>query len=159
MYPVLALTRFYFYLCRMQRYLVIFAGVSGALAVALGALGAHYLKGKAAEGILTMDNLHAFHTAVEYHIYHTLAIFGIALFSGKLNHKFLEHAANFFMVGIGLFSGSIYILSTREIFGIEGLRWLGPVTPIGGMLFVTGWIMLFVAGLKTSRKKGQAEQD
>lgn len=137
----------------MQRYLVIFAGISGAIAVALGALGAHYLKGKVAEGILTADNLHSFDTAVRYHIYHTLAIFGIALFSGKLNHKFLEHAANFFIVGLTLFSGSIYILSTKALFGIEGLRWLGPVTPIGGLVLITGWIMLFIAGLKTSKRK------
>ena len=142
----------------MQRSLVIFAGISGAIAVALGALGAHYLKQKAAEGILTADNLHAFDTAVKYHLYHTLAIFCIALFSGKLNHKFLEHAGNFFMVGIALFSGSIYILSTRALFGIEGLSWLGPVTPIGGVLFIIGWLMLFIAGLKTTRKKKQDQQ-
>lgn len=137
----------------MQRYLVIFAGISGAIAVALGALGAHYLKSKVAEGVLTGDNLQSFDTAVRYHIYHTLAIFGIALFSGKLNHKFLEHAANFFIVGLILFSGSIYILSTKSLFGIEGLRWLGPVTPIGGMVLITGWIMLFIAGLKTTKRK------
>jgi uncharacterized membrane protein YgdD (TMEM256/DUF423 family) len=142
----------------MQRTLVLFAGISGAIAVALGALGAHYLKQKAGMNIITVDNLHAFETGVRYHIYHTLAIFGIALFSGRLSHKFLEHAANFFMVGIVLFSGSIYILSTRALFGIEGMSWLGPVTPIGGLVLMGGWIMLFIAGLRTSRKRSQEQE-
>jgi uncharacterized membrane protein YgdD (TMEM256/DUF423 family) len=137
----------------MQRTLVQIAGISGAIAVALGALGAHYLKGKMEAGILTAENLQAFDTAMKYHMYHTLAILCIAFFSEKLSHKFLEHAANFFIVGIVLFSGSIYILSTKALFGIEGLRWLGPVTPIGGLLFITGWIMLFIAGIKTAKKE------
>lgn len=138
----------------MQRGLVKFAGFSGALAVALGAMGAHYLKGKMAEGILTADNLQSFDTAVKYHMYHTLAILAMAVLGDKLNKKSADYASIFFITGIALFSGSIYILSTRSLFGMEeGLKWLGPVTPMGGVLFIAGWIMLAMSAYKRNAER------
>lgn len=135
----------------MQRNLVKFAGYSGAIAVALGALGAHYLKSKVAAGVLTDENVQAFETAVKYQVYHTLALLCIAILYEKLNKKWADFSRTCFIVGIGLFCGSIYILSTRSLSGIEGMRWLGPITPIGGVLFITGWISLAVSA--SSRKK------
>jgi uncharacterized membrane protein YgdD (TMEM256/DUF423 family) len=138
----------------MQRSLVRFAGYSGALAVALGAMGAHYLKGKMADGLLTADNLEAYHKAVLYHMIHTLAILAIAVLGERLNKKAADYAAIFFITGIALFSGSVYILSTRGLYGMqEGLKWLGPVTPMGGVLFIAGWIMLAMSAYK---KKGES---
>lgn len=136
----------------MQRNLVKFAGYSGAIAVALGALGAHYLKNKVAEGLLTAENVQSFDTAVKYQVYHTLALLCIAILYEKLNKKWADFARTCFIVGIALFSGSIYILSTRSLFGIEGLRWLGPITPLGGLLFIAGWISL-AASAYTRKKK------
>lgn len=137
----------------MQRSLVKFAGVSGAIAVSLGAMGAHYLKEKMAEGILTASDLQAFDTGVKYHMYHTLAILCIALLGDKLNKKLADYASIFFIIGIILFSGSIYMLSMRSLFGIEQLKWLGPVTPMGGLLFIAGWIMLAASAYKRKTNK------
>ena len=136
----------------MQRNLVKFAGYSGAIAVALGALGAHYLKQKVTEGVLTDDNVQSFDTAVKYQVYHTLALLCIAILYDKLNRKYADFSRVCFTVGIVLFSGSIYILSTRALFGIEGLRWLGPVTPIGGVLFIVGWLALAFSAYSRRKK-------
>jgi uncharacterized membrane protein YgdD (TMEM256/DUF423 family) len=141
----------------MRKNLVRFAGFSGAIAVALGALGAHYLKQKVAAGALTADNVQSFDTAVKYHMYHTLAILCIAAMSEKLNKKFADYASIFFIIGILLFSGSIYLLSTRSLMGIEGMAWLGPITPIGGILFMTGWVLLAISAFKRkSERNGES---
>ncbi|HSH68008.1 MAG TPA: DUF423 domain-containing protein [Bacteroidia bacterium] len=132
----------------MQNKLLQFSGFSGAIAVSLGALGAHGLKSKLETGLITESNLQAFDTAVRYQMYHSIALLAMAFLINKLNKKSITTAAYCFMAGIVFFSGSIYILSTSTLLGLENVKWLGPFTPIGGLFFVYGWIMLAVCGIK-----------
>ena len=134
----------------MKKSILVFCSVSGAVAVMLGAMGAHYLKSKVGDGILTTENLQSFETGVRYEMYHTLALLLIVLLSEKLNSKLVKYISWFFISGIFLFSGSIYLLSTKSLIGIENFAWLGPVTPLGGLCFITGWILLLIASLKSN---------
>lgn len=119
------------------------AALSAALAVALGAFGAHSLK-----SVLGPDQLLIFETGVRYHFYHSFAL----LFAGLLSHFFpsrtLTIACGSFIAGICCFSGSLYLLSTRTIIGLENVSMLGPITPVGGLLFIIGWIYVFLAARK-----------
>lgn len=117
----------------------------GASAVALGAMGAHALKGKLDTGLITMDQLNGFDTGVKYQMYHTLAMFMVLIMQKDHNSKYLNYAFNLFLSGIVLFSGSLYFLTTRNLIGADWLKFLGPVTPIGGLLFMAGWLMLAAA--------------
>lgn len=152
----------------MQRKLLIISGISGAIAVMLGAMGAHYLKSLIEKGILTPENLQSYHTAVEYQMYHTLALVLIAVLAKGSSHaelvsashnetlkqvqgdRFLKWISNLFIIGIILFSGSIYILSTQSATGISA-KWLGPITPLGGICFIAGWICLAIYATKSSK--------
>jgi uncharacterized membrane protein YgdD (TMEM256/DUF423 family) len=113
------------------------------LAVALGAMGAHALKPK-----ITPEQLSSYETAIKYQFYHGLGLLLLVSLSEKLNLKFLGYAANSFILGILLFSGSIYLLSTRSINGLGNISFLGPVTPLGGILFMLGWIFLLLSASK-----------
>ena len=117
-------------------------GLLGALAVALGALGAHFLKNKMAAGLITPDQLNGFDTGVKYHIYHVIAMLLVVLLNTSYSSKWFSRAYVLFLTGIVLFSGSLYVLCTRQLTGLEGLTVLGPVTPIGGLFFVAGWLCL-----------------
>jgi len=123
-------------------------GLLGAIAVALGALGAHFLKGKLSTGLITPDQLNGFDTAVKYQIYHVLAMLALYLFSKHNTHKYINWAFHSFLIGIVCFSGSLYFLCTRNLFGADWLKVLGPITPIGGLFFVAGWIFIALVGLK-----------
>ena len=107
-----------------------------ATAVALGALGAHALK-----EILTTSQLQSFETGVRYQFLHALAILLLALNAEKFNHQ-LKRSLTLMTTGICFFSFSIYLLSLQKTLGIS-LYFLGPITPIGGLLLISAWIMLF----------------
>jgi uncharacterized membrane protein YgdD (TMEM256/DUF423 family) len=126
-------------------------GLLGAIAVALGALGAHALKNQLPSGLITTDQLNGFDTAVKYQMYHTLAMFLVILLNKDNSKKILKYAYNLFFWGIILFSGSLYFLCTRNLFGAEWLKFLGPITPIGGILFIFGWLLLVFAAFKTKK--------
>ena len=121
---------------------IAFAAFSSAIAVILGALGAHALK-----TVLPDAQLASFETAVRYHIYHALAILLTAIIGLQLKAS-LQVTLWLFAIGTLLFSGSIYLLATIPLHGLEGLRALGPVTPIGGVLLIAGWISLAVTSLR-----------
>ncbi len=127
-------------------------GLLGAISVALGALGAHALKNQLPSGLITVDQLNGFDTAVKYQMYHTLAMFLIVLFNKELDNKFLKLAYRLFFWGIILFSGSLYFLCSRNLMGVDQLKILGPITPIGGLLFVAGWLMLVAAVIVNTKK-------
>jgi len=127
-------------------------GLLGAIAVALGALGAHFLKSKLPTGLITSDQLNGFDTAVKYQMYHTLAMLGLYLISKHYNHKYLNWAFTCFLIGIVMFSGSLYFLCTRNLFEADWLKVLGPITPLGGLFFIAGWIFLGFIGLKKDSK-------
>lgn len=116
------------------------AAVSGVIAVVLGAFGAHSLK-----SMLTPELMQTFETGVKYQFYHTIALLFTGLFMNFFPSKTLNMAAISFIAGICCFSGSLYLLATRSLLGIENTAILGPVTPIGGLLFIVGWILLFIA--------------
>lgn len=114
------------------------AALLAAAAVMLGAFGAHGLKAK-----LTPDQLQVFETGVKYQFYHALGLFLLGLLLPQhSSNPLLVYAGYAFMVGILLFSGSLYLLANKTLLGIEGWRWLGPVTPLGGLSFIVGWLLL-----------------
>jgi len=125
-------------------------GISGALAVALGAFGAHFLRGKMQVGIISSEAFSGFETAVKYHLIHTLAMFILIVLMKSETSKWLERAYTFFFLGIILFSGSLYVLCTRSLFDAEWLKILGPVTPIGGLFLILGWLSISLAAIKKS---------
>lgn len=114
-------------------------GISGALAVGLGAFGAHGL-----EALLVQNGrLDTFQTAVNYHFYHTLALLGIGvLASTKPQWKGFSFTAWCMILGIMIFSGSLYVLS------LTGITWLGAITPLGGLSFILGWSSLVYLSIK-----------
>lgn len=101
------------------------------LAVALGAFGAHALKAK-----LTDYYLDVYNTAVLYHFIHALGLFVVAWLSTQSADPKITGAGIAFIIGIILFSGSLYVLS------VTGIKWLGAITPLGGLSFLTGWALL-----------------
>jgi uncharacterized membrane protein YgdD (TMEM256/DUF423 family) len=132
----------------MQKRLLQFSGFSAALSVILGALAAHGLKSKLETGLITESNLQSFDTAARYQMYHSLALLAMTFLIERFSVKWITSAAYCFMIGIVLFSGSIYILSTSKLMGLGNVQWLGPITPIGGLFFVLGWILLALSGIK-----------
>lgn len=117
----------------MPKLLMLIAAANGFLAVTLGAFAAHGL-----EAIIPPDLLDTFHTGVEYHMYHALALFGTAVLAFQFpEEKLLRLAGTLFLLGILFFSGSLYVL------GLSGVRWLGAITPIGGIFFLAAWATLF----------------
>ncbi len=110
------------------------------LAVIIGAFGAHGLEGK-----LNSDQLRTFETAVKYHFYHTFAVFIAAFLCQSYPSKWLFRAGIGFVLGIVLFSGSLYLMACKNLLGIESWSWLGPITPLGGLFFIVSWIGLFFA--------------
>jgi uncharacterized membrane protein YgdD (TMEM256/DUF423 family) len=126
----------------MNKRIIIFASVFGILAVILGAFGAHSLK-----ELISAKDLVTWNTAVQYQFYHTLALLFLATFS-RFRSRAVNAASWFFSFGILLFSGSLYLLSVKTILNITNVNFLGPLTPIGGLLFILGWISLLVATIK-----------
>lgn len=121
----------------MKQFVLIIATIYGMLSVVLGAFGAHAFK-----NILSTEKLASFETGVRYQIYHAivLLVIGFALsFSSPLE----KWAAICFILGIFLFSFSIYFLSFSEYWGIN-LRFLGPITPLGGFFMIIGWSLLII---------------
>ena len=106
------------------------------LSVIMGAFGAHALKDKLGEYASTYDK------AVLYQMFHSLAILFIALLGYYLNTDNFNIVIWMFVLGILLFSGSLFVLS------ISGIKWLGAITPIGGTLFIIGWLLAFLKILK-----------
>lgn len=119
----------------MAKTYLLIAALNGFLAVALGAFGAHGLKQR-----LSADLLAVYQTGVQYHFYHTLALMLVAaLMLHWPQSAPLRLSALLFCLGMLVFSGSLYVLS------ITGIRWLGAITPLGGLAFLAGWIALAVA--------------
>ncbi len=113
--------------------------LSAFLAVAMGAFGAHALK-----EVLTADMLAVYKTAVNYQMWHALGLALIALLRYHHPHSQLIKKAGWLMFsGIILFSGSLYMLS------LSGLKWLGMITPLGGVCFLAGWLMLIIFSFRT----------
>ena len=127
----------------MNKPILLKGAILGAIAVVLGALGAHALK-----NILTLEQLSSFETGVKYQMYHAILLVILSLMVKSTSSKYLLIAINLIFLGVILFSGSIYLLTLKNILGIEFLKFAGPITPIGGILLVIGWFLLILEGLK-----------
>lgn len=120
-----------------QLYLFL-AALNGLLAVALGAFGSHGLKAKLSEASLSV-----WQTAVQYHFYHTLVLLGVAILLQRTSaNVWLSASGGLLLLGLLLFCGSLYGLA------LGGPRWLGPVTPLGGVGFMAAWLCLAVYAVK-----------
>lgn len=118
---------------------LILGGVNAALAVMLGAFGAHGLKTK-----ISADMLAVYQTGLHYHLFHALGLLAAGLVATRLaDSAWLRWSGWLMVLGIVLFSGSLYVLS------VTGLRWLGVVTPFGGLAFMTAWIVFVLAIVKS----------
>ena len=114
------------------------ASISGMLAVTIGAFGAHALKSK----LEASNLLGTYQTAVQYHFYHTLLLLALGLIMYKIESPWLDYSTYATIAGIFLFSGSLYVLCLTNI------KWLGAITPIGGLCFILGWLFLLLAVVK-----------
>ncbi len=114
-----------------------------ALAVGLGAFGAHGLK-----KIVPPETVTTFQTGVQYQMYHALALLVVAITFDKLSQKIINRAAVCFITGIILFSGSLYLLTVLKATDTVGLQGIGAVTPAGGLFFIAGWLFLFFGAIK-----------
>ena len=130
----------------MHRQALISGSLLAALAVILGAFGAHALK-----AVVTPEKLVIFETGVRYHFYHSLALLATGIIYSHFPAKQLRLATAFFIIGIALFSGSLYGMVFLSING-GSIGPLGILTPIGGLFFITAWILLAlgIAGAKKS---------
>ncbi len=126
----------------MLRWALAIGALAGLLAVMAGAFGAHGLR-----SVVSERGLEVFQTAVSYQMYHALALIVASLMPALgLSARLLAIACGFWLAGILLFSGSLYLLV------LSGTHWLGPVTPIGGVCFMIGWGLLIAAALKKQRR-------
>ncbi|MCC6414659.1 MAG: DUF423 domain-containing protein [Opitutaceae bacterium] len=124
-----------------HRVFLFFSGGLGVAGVGLGAFGAHGLH----ERLIAVGMLSAWETAVLYHLVHTVAILAMALGDDKQSsaaRQWLQRAGLCWITGVVLFSGSLYVMA------LGGPRWLGPVTPLGGLAFIIGWALLLPAAAK-----------
>jgi uncharacterized membrane protein YgdD (TMEM256/DUF423 family) len=119
------------------------AALLGALSVILGAFGAHSLK-----EIFTADILQVYETAVRYQMYHAFALLAVGIVHKEFTNKKIKWAGNFFIAGIVLFSGSLYALCFIEYQHLSSLSWIGAITPLGGLCFIIGWLLLFAGVVK-----------
>jgi uncharacterized membrane protein YgdD (TMEM256/DUF423 family) len=126
----------------MHKNFLMAGAIFGGLGVAAGAFGAHGLQR------ITSDEkiIHGFQTAVQYQVYHALALLITAIILDRMPHRFIRWAGNCFIIGVVLFSGSLYLLTLSKIQGNGLVRIIGPITPLGGVFFILGWMAL-LAGI------------
>ncbi len=129
----------------MQKKIIAIAAGLMALAIIFGALGAHALK-----SILTVAQLDSFETGVRYHVWHSLAIIIVQLLPATvITETAKKRISVLFLLGIVFFSFSIYLLSLKDVIGLEsGASVLGPITPLGGLMFIGGWIWLAISTIR-----------
>ena len=125
------------YFCSMKNWIT-FAAILGAITVILGAIGAHTLR-----NTLSDVQLNSFATGVRYQMWHIFAIAGCVLLSKQFNVN-LNASLWLFAIGILFFSGSIFLLSTIPVHGMEGVKTIGLATPIGGLLLVAAWLSVAI---------------
>ncbi|MCG9739942.1 DUF423 domain-containing protein [Shewanella insulae] len=118
----------------MRKGFLLLAALSGFLAVALGAFGAHGLK-----QVTTPEMIDIFNLGVEYQFYHTFALIAVAFSGHWLKSRLIDWAGYLFLLGMVMFSGSLYL------YVLVGSKWTGPVTPMGGVCFLVGWLFIAVA--------------
>jgi len=119
----------------------------GSLSVLLGAVGSHFL-----EGNIPAKHMNMFNTANQFLMYHTLALLALTFMNRYVKRSYQTTIYFLFVIGIGLFSGTLFLASLKEVLGF-GIGSLGKVTPIGGLLLIIGWLTLIASGLTYKHKK------
>ncbi len=129
----------------MHKGFLVTGSALAGIAVILGAFGAHGLK-----KLVPAETVSTFETGVRYQVYHAFALILVGILAEKFNLSWMTYAGYAFMTGILLFSGSLYVLTALKATGTVGLSGIGIITPIGGLFFVTGWILMVMALLRTN---------
>lgn len=127
----------------MQKLFLTIGTLLGGLAVALGAFGAHGLR-----KIVGPETVATYQTGVQYQMYHALALLVVGLLSERLTNSFVHYSGFFFLGGIVLFSGSLYLIVSMQALNKTIPTPVGIITPLGGLLFILGWIFLLIGILK-----------
>ena len=127
----------------MHKGFLIWASALGALAVILGAFGAHKLK-----ELVPPESVSTFQTGVTYQFYHVFALLALALLYNYIPGTLHEWAGRCFIIGVLLFSGSLYLFTTFKVMGLDIPKGIGLITPLGGLFLIAGWVNLLVAVLK-----------
>jgi uncharacterized membrane protein YgdD (TMEM256/DUF423 family) len=127
----------------MHKKFIAIGSVLAAIAVALGAFGAHGLK-----KIVPAEAVQTFQTGVQYQMYHSLALILTGLLYEKCHQKFARIAGLLYLAGVILFSGSLYMLTYFNATETVGMEKFGLITPFGGIAFIAGWLFLFLAAMK-----------
>ena len=127
----------------MQKIFLILGAILAGLGVALGAFGAHGLK-----KIVPPETVASYQTGVQYQMYHAFALLIVVILSKRLSRSLINWSGAFFILGIVLFSGSLYLLASLKAMNKVGVSGIGIITPIGGLMFLAGWIFLVVAIMK-----------
>jgi uncharacterized membrane protein YgdD (TMEM256/DUF423 family) len=127
----------------MSKTFLIIAAVLGALSVALGAFAAHGLK-----KVVPAETVATFETGVRYQFYHTFALLFVGLMLERMQSQWLTWAGYAFIIGIILFSGSLYLLTVLKATSTVGLKGIGIITPFGGLFFIAGWLLMLTAIIK-----------
>ena len=134
----------------MQKIFLILGSILAGLGVALGAFGAHGLK-----KVVSPENVAVYQTGVQYQMYHALALIRVGILSDRIYNGFISYAGVLFVAGIILFSGSLYLLTFLKIQESSATRFVGPLTPLGGLFFIAGWVCLLIAAVRTSNSIGK----
>ena len=122
------------------------AAIFGALSIAFGAFAAHAIKHTLSDYALSI-----FETAVRYQFYHAIVLLIIGILYKEFPGSYMRWAGILFITGIFVFSGSLYCLAFIKSEVLPGYNWIGALTPVGGMCFIIGWLLLF-AGVAVKRK-------
>lgn len=122
----------------MKNSTIISAAIFGLIAVFLGAFGAHSLK-----NIVSVKMLGIWQTGVQYQFYHTFALLFLSTLS-YVKSKYISISFYGFVLGIIFFSGSLYVLALKDFLGAPWLKYIGPITPIGGIFFMVGWLSILL---------------
>ena len=123
----------------MHKLFILIASISGAISVMIGAFGAHGLR----KFLETNGRLDTFETAVKYQFYHSIALFLLGLLLFQWQNKFFVMSGWAYLAGIIIFSGTLYLLC------LTGQKWLGAITPIGGLFLIAGWILIAIGVIKS----------
>ena len=127
----------------MSKIFLIIGSLLAGLAVVLGAFGAHGLR-----KIVDAETITVYQTGVQYQMYHALALLAIGILGERMSSSFLNYSGFLFIGGIVLFSGSLYLIASLKAMNKVVTPGVGIITPIGGLLFILGWIMLLIAVIR-----------
>jgi uncharacterized membrane protein YgdD (TMEM256/DUF423 family) len=123
----------------MHKIFLIIGTLLAGLAVALGAFGAHGLK-----KLVDPETLGIYQTGVQYQMYHALALLAIGILTMRADNSFFHYAGIFFIAGVVLFSGSLYLIASLKAMDKTVSAGVGIMTPVGGLMFLIGWILLLI---------------